>query len=169
MKTFFGLSLSQVFGYFLGVFIALELIDVLQNHLSLENWQYWGIYFVLYFAGLWILDKIENIAFLASLEQKYSTAIFLTWIIFVFDISRNRKKLKIYSMLEKGIDVETLSVYFDDKDKHIQYVALLLYADVMSINPVLQWFTEKYTSKNLPIDEYFLPIYQYCIEKQSYA
>lgn len=169
MKQFFGLSLWQFLGCFIVVFIALQLVDVLKLYVEFEKWQLLAVYFILYFGFLWVIDKLENIAFLAALDQKYSFSIFITRIIFIFDIGRNCKKLKIYSLLEKGLDVETLASYFDDKDNHIQYVALLLYADIMSINPVLKWFEEKYTNKNLPIDSYFLPIYQYCIEKQNYA
>ena len=131
--------------------------------------QYFTFYFILYFGGSFVVEKVTNIAFLAALEQKYLFSLFLTYLIFIFDIERNNKKIKIYSLLQKGVDVEILSKYFDDKDNHIQYVALLLYADIMSINPVLKWFEEKYTSKNLPIDKYFIPVYEYCLEKQNYA
>ena len=169
MKIFFGLTFSQLVGCLFLIFISLHFLDFLKLYFDFSRIQYLCLYFVLYFGSFWVIEKVENIAFLASLEQKYSTSILLTLIIFIFDISRNTKKLKIYLLLEKGIDVETLSSYFEDSDKHIQYVALLLYADVMSINPVLQWFEKNYTNKNIAIDEYFLPIYEFCLEKQNYA
>lgn len=166
MKKVFGLSFSQFLGCLLLVVIISEFCGLFYIR---ENWQFWLLCLGFYFCCLWMIEKVETIAFLASLDHKYSTAIFLTLVMFVFDIQRGYKKLKIYSLLNKGIDVERLSIYFDDKDNHVQYIALLLYADVMSINPVLQWFEEKYTKKNIPIDMYFMPIYKYCIEKQAYT
>ena len=169
MKKIWGLSNSQLLGCFFIIIFSFSFLDLLKMYFSLSKMQYFTFYFILYFVGGWVVEKITNIAFLASLEQKYSFSLFLTYLVFIFDIVRNKKKLKIYSLLQKGVDVETLSKYFEDKDNHIQYMALLLYADIMSINPVLKWFEEKYTSKNLPIDEYFLPVYEYCLEKQNYA
>lgn len=169
MKKFLGLSFSQILGCFFIIIFSFSFLDFLKMYFVLSKMQYFTFYFILYFGGSFVVEKITNIAFLSALEQKYSFSVFLTRLSFIFDVSRNSKKLKIYSLLEKGVDVEKIAEFFEDKDAHIQYVALLIYADIMSINPVLKWFEEKYTSKNLPIDKYFLPVYEYCLEKQNYA
>ena len=113
MKIFFGLTFSQLFGCFLIIFIALEFIDFLKLYFEFSRIQCLILYFILYFGLFWVIEKIENIAFLVSLEQKYSFANALTLIIWIFDISRNNKKRKIYSLLEKGVDVEKLSLFFN--------------------------------------------------------
>ena len=77
MKQFFGLSLWQFLGCFIVVFIALQLVDVLKLYVEFEKWQLLAVYFILYFGFLWVIDKLENIAFLAALDQKYSFSIFI--------------------------------------------------------------------------------------------
>lgn len=165
----FGLSLSEYLGSMLVVVLVLKIRAIIYLYFEPSFVLDVGIYVLLFFFIYWLINTIHRISFFCALEHKYSFAVFFTRLCWIFDIAVFNKMLKIYSLLEKGVDVEKISEFFEDKNELIQYHSLLLYADAISINPVLKWFEEKYTSKNLPIDKYFLPVYEYCLEKQNHS
>ena len=168
MKVF-GLTLSQHFGCIFVIIIVWKIKDIIRLYLELPYGMELGISILIFFCLYWLISTVSHISVLCALGYKYSFAIFFTRLCWIFDISESNKRLEIYSLLEKGVGVEKISEFFEDKEERIQYISLLLYAEAISINPVLKWFEEKYTSKNLPIDKYFLPVYEYCLEKQNYA
>ena len=63
-----------------------------------------------------------------------------------------------YRIEKKGMEVYNMSNIHETCENYVK-----------SKDYCLKWFEEKYTSKNLPIDKYFLPVYEYCLEKQNYA
>jgi len=107
-----------------------------------------------------ILNKLTGKAFQLATRKSYNLSIFLSLLIFWYNIDFFIKFIVIVSGIKAYNDTDFIQRLFYDSNPKVVYAALWLYAINVDPAPVNQWFEDNYISKNIPIDSTFQDIYK---------
>lgn len=132
---------------------------------------YVGIYLLL----LNLYQKLSSKIFEYSFNKKYNLAFLCMIITFPLNFLYSIKTYNILSLSIKRKKVVKISnskkiqKYFNDSNPCVAYFALCIYAIHFNITPVIKWFEDNYLSKNIPIDSYYFPIYEWLTSPDNYV
>lgn len=155
--------LSQLITYTFLILISWRIVYLAQLYIPRQYQSGLTIvilYVLFYLLTCYVYECLFSIIGKLSCETKYHKLVCLLLIIVLpINIEFSFKALKILYYIHSNCNNKIIK-YFDDKNVSIQYYALLMYAALIDVSIVLNWFEKTYIRKGLPIDSDFFPLYE---------
>lgn len=166
MKKFNG-SISEIFGLLIVILLSRNIIHFISKQIHIKYIFSFLLYFFICCLILFICHKIFILAYNFAYNKKYKTSILIALLVSWTDIVFAFKYIKLINAIRKNENLEKIQEFFNDKNREIQYISLLMYLNNYDSTPVLKWFEDNYLNKNLPIESDFFPIYKWITEQKT--